>query len=150
MRSTSRKARRQHGGTMVETAIVMILFMFLFFGIVGFSKVIWGYCWTSHISREAARWACVRQSLAVSSCAASGTTCCSDGTCPATKSVITTYVKSHMLGLDPTKVTVDATLPNGNLQGETLTVTVNYNVTQWVPFVPAITVGSSSSMAISQ
>ena len=150
MKIASGNLRRQHGQTMVETAIVMVLFLMLYFGIVGFGRAIWAYSWTSHIAREAARWAAVRQTLAHNSCASTGTTCCSDATCLATEGVITTYVKSHMLGLNPANATVTADFTNGTNQGAIFTVKVTYQVTQLVPFVPAMTVGSSSSMAISQ
>jgi hypothetical protein len=56
-----------------------------------------------------------------------------------------------MMGLDPSNMpTVTATWNPGNDPGNTVSVTVAYNVTRLVPFVPAITVSSTSQMVIAQ
>lgn len=131
---------RQHGSSMVEAALVSVILFMLLFGIIGFSRAIWAYSWTSHASREASRWASVR----------GGVSNCTDGTCPANQAIITTHVKQNMLGLDPTSANVTVAFLPDNGQGNTVKVDVTYDVTEIVPFVPAMRVQSSSSMAISQ
>ncbi len=131
-----RKRQRTRGNTMIEAAITMVLFFTLLFGIVGWGRAVWAYVWTSHSAREASRWASVRGSKS------SGAT---------SNTAVTTFVKSQTAGLDPTAVTVNATWPDGNEDpGSRVTVSVQYSVTQLVPFVPAITVSSSSTMVIAQ
>ncbi len=131
-----RKRQRTRGNTMIEAAITMVLFFTLLFGIVGWRRAVWAYVWTSHSAREATRWASVRGSKS------SGAT---------SNSAVTTFVKNQTAGLDPTSVTVNATWPDGNEDpGSRVTVSVQYSVTALVPFVPAITVSSSSTMVIAQ
>jgi Flp pilus assembly protein TadG len=121
---------------MVEAAISLTLFFMLVFGIVGFGRGVWAYSWASHAAREATRWACVRGE-------ASGH--------PTTSGAVSDFVKQHAPGLDQSRITVSTTWPDGDQKaGHVVQVTVQYNVTKLVPYVPAMTVSSRSQMPIAQ
>ena len=137
---------RESGSTMVETAISLTLFFTLLFGIVGWSWVMWAYIWTAHAAREGARWASVRGTTYVSTYPANA----SPGPNPASQNSIDAYVKANTLGLNVNNVTVVATPSGGWTPGSNVTVTVNYVVTNIVPFVPSMTVSSTSTMVIVQ
>lgn len=133
MRAAARNAGRQRGNTMVEAALTAIIFLMVLFGVVGFGRAIWAYSWTAHAAREAARWASVRGSK-------SGQ--------PAPN--VDAFVKSNMMGLDQNEATVTTQWVSNNDPGSLVQVTVQYNVTQLVPWVPAMTVQSTSKMVIAQ
>src|SRR5579859_343491 len=80
-----RRLNRQAGSTLVEFALVFILFMTMLLGIAGFGHALYAYHFVSESAREATRWAIVN-----------GSTCASDASCsaPATPTDIDTYVKS--------------------------------------------------------
>jgi Flp pilus assembly protein TadG len=120
---------------MVEAALTLIVFLMVFFGIVGFGRAIWAYSWVSHAAREGARWASVRGSK---------------GAEVATATSVQDFVKNHMLGLNAGHATVATSWPTDNNPGSTVVVMVTYDVTQVVPWVPAISVQSTSKMSISQ
>ena len=133
VRTRGRKTSRQRGNTMVEAALTAIIFVMVLFGVVGFGRAIWAYSWTAHAAREATRWASVRGSKSGQSAAN-----------------VDAFVKSNMMGLDAAQATVTPQwLPN-NDPGSVVQVTVQYNVTKLVPWVPAMTVQSTSQMVISQ
>jgi Flp pilus assembly protein TadG len=131
----------ERGDTMVETAISLVLFLTLLFGIVGWGQVMWAYMWTAHAAREGSRWASVRSSTSAS---------------PATSANIATQIKAHAFGLNTStnRMTINATWnPNwntGNVPGKTVKVQVQYAVNPHVPFVPSMTVSSTSEMYIAQ
>jgi Flp pilus assembly protein TadG len=99
----------ERGATLVEFALVLIIFMTILFGIVGFGHALYAYHFVSHAAREAARYAAVR-----------GSTCGNDGSCattnsasgtagPTTSADLQTYVTSIAPpGINPTNVTVTA------------------------------------------
>jgi Flp pilus assembly protein TadG len=130
--------RRQRGNAMIETALTMVLYLTIVFGIVGFGRIMWGYTFVSHAAREATRWASVRGSQSVTPVSTAGP--------------IDSYIRNNdMMGLNPANMpTITASWDPGNDPGNTVTVTVTYNATLLVPFVPAITLSSTSKMPISQ
>ena len=133
-----RSRSRERGSTMVESAISMVLFFTLLFGIVGWSLVIWAYVYTGHAAREASRWASMRGSK-------SGVT--------TVQQDVIDFVKgtgSQTLGLNPANITVTATWSPDEQPGSTVQVKVAYAVPQVVPFIPAINVSSTSMMTIVQ
>ena len=75
----------ERGSTLVEFALVFILFMTVLLGIAGFGHALYTYHFVSNVAREATRWAAVN-----------GSTCATDSSCtaPATSSDIDAYVKS--------------------------------------------------------
>src|ERR1700751_129670 len=69
------RLKDERGATLVEFAFVLIIFMTILFGIVGFGHALYAYHFVSHPAREAARYAAVR-----------GSTCGNDGRCATTNS----------------------------------------------------------------
>ncbi|MCI0724805.1 MAG: pilus assembly protein [Acidobacteria bacterium] len=53
------RARPQKGQSLVEMALVCLIFFFLLFGILEFSRALWTYNTIVQSTREAARWAVV-------------------------------------------------------------------------------------------
>ncbi len=130
------KMRAQRGANMVESALTLTAFMLLVFGIVGFGFVMWGYTWTSHAAREATRWAAVRGKDSGLTIAASD---------------VTTYVTSNNLGLNAANIAVSTVWDDANhTPGTYVQVTVSYQIPQYVPFVSAMTVSSTSKTVIDQ
>src|SRR6266545_159359 len=54
------KRHRERGTTIIEAALTIPILLFLMFGIVEFGRLVCSYNWTSHVAREASRYACVR------------------------------------------------------------------------------------------
>jgi Flp pilus assembly protein TadG len=133
-----RSRDRQRGSAMVESALTMVLYFMIVFGIVGFGRAMWAYTFVSHAAREATRWASVRGSQSASPVS--------------TAAPIDTYIRNNdMMGLDPADMpTITASWAASNDPGDTVTVTVTYNATKLVPFIPAIMVSSTSKMVIAQ
>jgi len=121
---------------MVEASLTLTILFMILFGIVGFGRAVWAYSWASHASREATRWASVRgaeSGLSIS------------------QSDIRSYVRAHAPGLGTSNITVNATWERADHKpGSDITVSVTYNVTQLVPWVPQMNVSSTSTMAIAQ
>ncbi len=126
---------RQRGNVMVETALTIVLLLMLLFGIVGFGRAIWAYGWVSHAAREGSRWASVRGSQ-------SGRPC--------TSSDVANYVAQETAGLDPSQLTVTTTWISNDDPGSYVQVQVKYVVTQIVPWVPQMTLQSTSEFMIAQ
>lgn len=124
--------RRQRGNALVESALTGIIFLTVLFGVVGFGRAMWAYSWTAHAAREASRYASVRGAKS--------------GQAPDIAGLVT----SNMMGLDASQVTVTPQWLPDNEPGSVVQVTVQYTVTQLVPWVPAITVQSTSRMPIAQ
>ncbi len=121
---------------MVESALTLVLFFMLLFGIVGFGRAMWAYSWVSHAAREATRWASVRGK---------------DSGQTITSSSVDDYVKAHTLGLSAAAVTTTTIWQDAkHAPGTPVTVTVHYSLSQIVPWVPAMTVSSTSQMVIAQ
>ncbi len=128
-----RGRRGEQGGALVETALSITLYLMVLCTIVQFSRVIWAYTWTAHMAREASRWASVRGSK-------SGIA----------DPDIEAFVKGNMMGLNAADATVPAQWVPDNTPGSVVAVTVQYRVRPLVPWIPAMTVQSSSRMVISQ
>jgi Flp pilus assembly protein TadG len=136
-----RPGHKESGSAIVETALSLTLFFTLLFGIVGWGWVMWAYIWTAQAARDGARWASVRGTT-YSASYPSGNA--------ASQTSIAGFVKAKTLGLSVSKVTVTATPSGSWAPGSNVTVTVNYVVTNIVPFVPSMTVSSTSTMLIVQ
>jgi len=144
------KLKDENGSNLIEFALVFMVFMSLFLGIVDFSRALYTYHFLSNAAREATRWAAVN-----------GATCTNDGSCaaPASSTDIQTYVTNIAPpGVDPTKLDTDPSWPGtgatclggGNNPGCPVEVQVSYPFTFIVPFISstALTLSSSSEMTI--
>lgn len=127
--------RGQRGNTLIESTLTLVLLLMLLFGIVAFGRAVWAFGWVSHAAREGSRWAAVRG-------AQSGR--------PAAASDVATYVQGEVAGLDPSELVVNTTWPTNNNSGSYVKVNVQYTITQLVPWVPQMTVQSTSELMISQ
>jgi Flp pilus assembly protein TadG len=141
---------RQRGGSLVEQALVLMVFLIILFGIIDFGHALYTYHFVSNAAREATRWASVR----------GATTSLPGG--QATDASVRALVKDVAgMGLDPAKITVDTDWPSGNPPcsvfnnnpGCVVRVKVQYAY-DFLPFLPVststVTMNSSSQMVISQ
>ena len=112
-----------------------MIFLFAFFGIFEFGRVITAYNVMAGATREGTRYAIVHGSQSGS---------------PATSSDIQDKVRSWCIGLDSSAVTVTTTWPSGNGPGRPVNVTTRYDFVPLVGFLTQFTLGSSSEMVISQ
>ena len=164
------RARRRAGSTLVETAIILTVFLTLLFGIMEFGRALYTYHFVSNAAREATRFAAVH-----------GETCNTDadgGSCtptggpagPSNTTPITNFVSNITPpGIIPSAVTTTPTWPSEprspticttnvagvggpfpNYPGCTVQVQVSYAFNFLAPFVSAasITLSSSSQMVI--
>jgi Flp pilus assembly protein TadG len=166
----SSRIQRQAGSTLVETAIILTVFLTFLFGIMEFGRVLYAYHFVSNAAREATRFAAVH-----------GETCNTDadgGSCtptggpasPSNTTPVTTFVSNITPpGIIPSAVTTTATWPTQsnspticttnvagiggpypNYPGCTVQVQVSYAFNFLAPFVYAasITLSSTSQMVI--
>lgn len=93
-----RAQTRERGSTLVEFALVFILFMTILLGIAGFGHALYAYHYVSSAARQATRWAIVN-----------GADCATDNSCtaPASLSDVQTFVQNITpQGIDWSQVTV--------------------------------------------
>ncbi len=164
----SRARRAKSGATLVEFAIICILFLAVIFGISAFGHALYAYHFVSHVAKEASRYAAVR-----------GSTCGGDASCVAANSATgmagpTTVadiqqfvVNAAPPGIDATQITT--TVPCGvagtamcaaspvavcnatvNAPGCTVQIQVSYSFSFLFPLVRSgpLTVSSTSQMVI--
>lgn len=145
MMQSSRHGIGEKGIALVETAIVLSLFLMMLFGIIDFGRAFYTYNFVSYAARKGTRYAIVRGS------ACSG--------CTASASDVENYVKKPPPegiaepGIDPTKMTVTTTWPDGNKNPRSrVNVQVQYNFQFILPFLPSSgwAMKSTSQMVISQ
>ncbi|MDQ2901567.1 MAG: pilus assembly protein [Acidobacteriota bacterium] len=122
---------------MIEFALVIGVFLWMFFGIIDGGRFVWAYNTVAFACREGTRYAIVRGAANVS---------------PATSAQITTIVQNRAAGLDPLLITVTSTWLPDNKAGSYVQVKVAYT---FKPVTPVFTlasyqVTSTSKMAISQ
>lgn len=129
MRRRNRKDQR--GAYLLEFAIVAPAFVFLLFGIMEFGRAIWAYSSVAHAAREGVRFAIVRGQESSQS---------------ATANDVQTYVRSRA-GLSPVQVTT--TWQPDNKPGSVVQVKVDYSFQPTLPFIPSISLTSTSKMVIS-
>jgi Flp pilus assembly protein TadG len=150
-------ARAEHGATLVELAVSLVVFIVLLFGVIELCLLLYTYHIVTDAAREGTRYAIVRGSTWGTSCANAGSSACT-----ASSAQISSYVRS-LPGV-PTNVTVTpecapaiggtftTTLTNCNAQGNVIQVNVTYNFPFSVPFMPSrvFSAISTSEMVISQ
>lgn len=170
--------RSECGSTLVELALVLIVFLLLLFGIVDMGRLLYTYHFLDHAAKSATRWAAVN-----------GYTCSQDGSCSFSTGAQASDIQSYVQNLAPggidsgsvggcggsASLNVCATWPvqsssstdpsppicsgpvSGlsasaieNYPGCTVQVTVSYNFSFLVPMVHSgtITLSSTSAMVI--
>jgi Flp pilus assembly protein TadG len=144
--------KRQRGGSLPETAIVMTVLLALLFGIIEFGRAMYTYAFVAQLAREGARWAIVR-----------GNQCTLLDHCNASSTDVQTYVRSLSEGAtNPNNIQATATWPvsgcppglTANSPGCLVSVNVQYNFTflstKSVLNGASINMSSTSEMIISQ
>jgi Flp pilus assembly protein TadG len=121
----------ERGSEMIEFGIVSMLFFFLLFGIVEFGRAHWTYDTLAHAAREGARFAMVHGS---------------ESRHPATLSQVEDMVRTRATGL--TGLTVAATWDPDNDPGSVVQVRVDLPFNPLVPFLPTMTLTTTSRMTI--
>jgi Flp pilus assembly protein TadG len=135
--ATRRLGASRRGSTLVESALVLGLFVQMIFGIMEAARFMYFYNWVSYAAREGTRYACVRGS---------------SSTQPASASDIQTFIMNQAVTYDPSNVTVATTwLPN-NSRGSTVAVKVSYAYHPLIGiiFPAAMSLSATSKMVISQ
>lgn len=159
-----RALRNEEGSNLTETAIGMMVFLSVFFGIIQCSFAIYSYNWVSEAAREGTRWAMVRGANCNNDL---GSTFCTSG--GATSDQITSYVKGLAYpGLNKSNITVNTnwytpstTTPRTwslcttspcNQPGYQVQVLVNYQFPMGIPFWKKVTLNmqGTSAMVITQ
>ncbi len=150
-----RRRHNEEGSNLVEMALVMIILLTVLFGLMQISLALYTYHYVSEAAREGTRYAMVRGS----SCSAF------TAACPASSDDVQSYIYSlGFPGINPSAMAVTtawsaypaggACLPSAgcNNPGNQVKVTVNYQYPLSIPFIPATTIGmsSTSQMVISQ
>jgi Flp pilus assembly protein TadG len=123
----SRSGRDDRGSTLVEFAIVVIVFLTIVLGIMDFCRFLYTYHFVSEVAREGTRYAVTRGSTYSTACSSTTTFACY-----ATAGNITTFVESlSPPGIESGSLTVDATWP-GALSNATGSCTTTANSTTGV------------------
>jgi Flp pilus assembly protein TadG len=143
----------EQGGTLVEFAVVFMVFLTFLFGLLDFGRALYVYHFVSYAARDGTRFAIVR-----------GAACTTFPTACPTKldgSEVRGYLQAGVPpGVDPNALTVTTTWPGNNpgctgpvnSPGCVVNVKVQYNFSFIIPFVPKLTslMTSTSQMVISQ
>lgn len=160
-----RALRSERGSTLVEFALVFILFMTMLLGIAGFGWALYAYHFASNAAREATRWAIVNGSTCDVDLSCNGTAPMNNG--PATLADVQNYVKNITPpGINWSQVTVTACGVQGqaecansvptycattvNEPGCTVQVVVSYQFSFVFPLLPSapLSLSSESEMVI--
>ena len=135
MRYQSRgRLRAEHGGTLLETALVLPPFFLLLFGLFEFSIVLCGYCSSTYVSRIAVRYASMHSATSLAPC---------------TSTCISTIVRAHIWAPSGS-VTVIPTWSPGNTVGSTINISISIAYPVGLPFIPAMTMTSSAQRVITR
>ena len=128
------RSRCQRGASLVEFALVAVLFFLLIFGIVEFGRAVWAYGVVAHSAREGVRYAIVRGR---------------ESGRAATITYVENYVRSRAAPLTPVNVTT-SWIPDKE-PGSEVQVRAQYNFTSLVPgLLPySVILSSTSKMVIS-
>jgi Flp pilus assembly protein TadG len=138
--------RFERGGSIPETAIIMMALMLFIFGVVDCGRALYTYSAVASLARQGARWAIVRgsQSCTNSNNQLSG--------CNASASDVANYVQSIAgPAIDKNSVHVTPTWTAcGKAPACTVSVNVAYQFSLLGPISMAIPMSSTSQMVISQ
>ena len=151
-----RRAAREHGSAIFETAMSLVIFLSFLFGVMEAGLALYSYNFISEASREGARYAIVRGATWGSACASY-----TSSDCTASSAQIQSYVQNiGYPGINGSNLTVSpswvaytggSTCPSSgpcNSAGNQVTVTVTYSFPLTVPFIPAHTYAMSSTSAM--
>ncbi len=111
-RSAARR-KNQRGSGMIELAISLLGFLFLVFGVMDFGMAIYDSNSCTSAAQDGARYASVHGSQSTS---------------PASSDDIANYVKSGLIAMDASKLSVNTTWTPDNNPGSTVQVVVSYTV----------------------
>jgi len=105
-----RQLKGDCGSSLVEYAIVFLLFMTMIMGTIDFGRALYTYHYLSNVTRDASRWAAVN-----------GSACGGDNSCngqgymdtrPATQSDVQTFITNQTPpGIDTSRLTTTVTWP---------------------------------------
>ena len=136
--------RGERGSTIIEFAVASAVFFMIIFGILQFGLAVWNYNMLSSLAQDGARWASVRGSTK----SANPCDTITETECETTDALVQTYVRSRVVGMSPTAVTVATTWPDGdNIPGDTVQVRVDYTFSAFTRIVRS---GSLSLHGIAQ
>lgn len=132
--------RCQRGVAMVETAVVMLVFLMIVLGTIELGRAVWYYTTLGYAAREGTRFATVNGSAS--------------GTLPGPRltSDVTPLVQARVVaaatGLDLTAANVSVAWAPDNKPGSAVTVTVSKNFVPATPFIGAINMSRASTLVI--
>jgi Flp pilus assembly protein TadG len=131
MNKTPACIRDEEGGALVETAVVLPVFLLLLFGFFSFAIVLEGYIAATFASWAGARFASVNSSTSLSPC---------------TSNTVRTLAASYFYAVPSANETVLTTWLPSNTVGSTVSVSVKVTYALQVPFFSqtSITVGNSA------
>lgn len=133
------------GQTLVEFALVLPVFLVLIFGIVEFGRIVWAYSTLAHSAREGMRYASIHGINSPSPVGPGSATY----TYPESDSTITGLVRARSVALDPTRLTVLSTWPDGDsMRGSRVVIQAQYifgSLLDSFLSIPVFTMSSVSS-----
>lgn len=111
MRSTGRFSARRtpRGASMVEFALVFLLFLLVVAGVFEFGRGVWTFTTIAHAARQGARFAMIRGSRN-----------------PTTTEQVRNVVRNAAVGLNKAQVEVTTVWPSGVKKGNVVQVQVSY------------------------
>lgn len=125
-RTKPRQARGfSRGQAIVESAMTLILFLTLLFGVIEFGYAFYCYDQMSEAAKIATRYAIVHGATSAS---------------PADAAAVQNFVLSNISGVDPSNVVVTTSWSPDNNPGSTVNVTVQYTFNFLEKLVPSETV----------
>jgi Flp pilus assembly protein TadG len=127
----------ERGSSLVESALVINLFLLLVFGIMDFGRAVYAYNFVSYAARVGARYASVRGS--------------SSGHAAQATDVQAT-VTHQAIALDAARLTVTTTWTPDNKPGSVVSVRVAYTYRPMITFIMSspLSIASTSKLIISQ
>jgi Flp pilus assembly protein TadG len=117
-----RHLQRQEGTAMVEYALVLSLFLMMFYGFIQFSLILFGFNNATYASRVAVRYAVVHGSTATYTCTATD---------------ISNIVTPLLWGAPSGRTTVNTAWSPNNTPGSTVTISVGIQYTPSLPLFPS-------------
>ncbi len=152
---------QNRGSAIIEFALVLLVFLTMLIGIMGFGQALYAYHFVSSAAKTAARWAAVNGSTCGNDASCNGTGGMNNG--PASASDVANYVAAMAppgITSDPTRLTTTTTWPGGgttcsgatNSPGCPVEVQVSYSFNFLFPMIgasaTAVTLSSTAQMVI--
>ena len=123
--------RSARGQTLVEFAVASAVFFMIIFGILQFGLAVWNYNMLPSLAQDGARYAAVHGDTNATAC-----TTIAQKECETTSTLVQDFVRSRVVGMTPTAVTVTTTYPDGdNSVGDTVQVQVDYTFSAFTTIV---------------